>query len=151
MKKRKIAAPLLLACYALPYAFAALYGDREWDTVLLYGMLFGCTGILGCICGRMGRIKLGLAGNLLSAAVSGLCAWSLWQGENGYFKPFGAVGWVGFLSVVSLMIQYLLWYRRTQKEPWQSLLAAVCAVSLVLLAAVLLLLLWNARQFGAIG
>ena len=150
MKQKKITVGIILTGYAVPWAFLALYGDWKWGAAWLYAGAAAFMLALGWLCGKIGPIRLGVAGNLLSAVISCLCAWGLWQNRMGYFKPFSAAGWAAVLSLVLLMMQYLLWYPKTRKEPWQSLLAAVCAAVLVGGGGILLLLLWNAWEIGAI-
>ena len=141
---------VLTAVHSLPWAFFALLADWQRHISWGYGALFAIVGILGWLWGKWGSGKHQLMGNLVSAALSCLLAWTFWREENAWFKPFGAVGWVMVLSLGTWMVQYLLRYSRSKKEPWQSLLAAVCAAVLVGGGGILLLLLWNAWEIGAI-
>ena len=120
VKTRGISQYVFLGAYVVPYAFLAMYADRLWA----YGLSLGWMGLLGWLSGKR-DLKLALAGNFLSGLISCLCAWTLWRGDTGHFKPFSVTGWVLVLSAVSLMIQYLFWYPRTKKESWQTLLAAL--------------------------
>ena len=113
-----------LLLYCVPLAFLTLYIDEVWGYALLIAGAFACGWLAQKTDGA-----LFWWGNLLSAAVSAACAWAVFGKEmDDYFKPFGALGWLAALSVVSLGIQWLV-----KKKEWLVLGLASGAVSLMLL------------------
>lgn len=150
MKASKALSAAILAAYCVPWAFLALYGDEAYGTLLLYGVLLCVSAALGWLCRGMELVLLSVVGNFLSCGMSWVCAHVFLGGEGGYFKPFGVTGWVLALSLVTLMIQLLIWNWRKDKGPALSLLVGVCAVSLGFLAAMILLLVYSAWSFGAL-
>lgn len=150
MEKRKIGnLPVLLTC-SIPWAFLALFGDKELHTVLLYGLWLLAAVVLGWLARKSNAVSPALMGNLLSCLISLLCAHCLTDWESWYFKPLGITGWVIALSVFSLMMQFLIWNYKQENEPAKSLLVAVCAVAAALVAAVVILLVCSAVVIGAI-
>ncbi len=148
MKKRTFNDLLLLPLACVPYAFLGMYGDRIWGTPLLYLTLL----VPAALCMRWQRRNFGrlvLVGNGVSALLSGLLSWWLLSAQDAYFKPFGVLGFFAFLTLLSWIVQYLIWYRKRTKTPDQALIYTVCLTALLLIAGVFLLLYWKAGQIGA--
>lgn len=113
--------------YCVPFAFLALYMDEAFGSVWGYALLLGSAVMYGWLCGRAETAFRW--GNALSAAISVLCTWMIYGSRmDGYFKPFGAVGWAVMLCAVSLGIQWL-----AKKKEWLVLGLASGAVGLLLL------------------
>lgn len=133
MKKRNILSLSLLAVYCVPWAFLAMYGDKELGTMLPFVLLFCVAAVLGWFSRRIRLIQIAAAGNLLSCLTSCLFAGHLWAGDSHYFKPFHAIGFVLVLSALGLMVQFLIWNVKKDRSPAMSLLVGVVAVFLLLL------------------
>ena len=124
MKNRKL---LLLGC-CVPFAFLALYMDEAFDSAFGYILFLGATVLWGWLCQNTERAMFWW-GNILPAAVSVACAWMVYGSRmDGYFKPFGVVGWAVFLCTISLGIQWLV-----RKREWLVLLLASGGIGAVLL------------------
>ena len=122
MKQRKF----LLLGYCVPFAFLALYMDEAFGSVWGYALLFGAAVLYGWLCGRAEAAFLW--GNALSAVVSAVCTWMVYGNRmDGYFKPFGALGWAVMLCAASMVIQWLV-----KKRQWLVLGLASGAAGLLL-------------------
>ena len=125
---------LLLSFASLPWAFLGLYGDIALHEAWPYLISIAVPVLIGWYFGKQGRILPGLAGNLLSLAVSFALTLLLRTDHwNAYCKPFGALGLAAVLWLIPLLIQSLLW-RRYRKD---ALTAAIAA------ASAFLLLIWQ--------
>ncbi len=149
MKKIRFNDLFLLPLACIPYAFLALYADFAWDTPLVY-----LCALLApvALCWRWSRrrfLRLILLGNGISAVLSALLTFLVLRTANAYFTPLGALGCFAFLTLVSWMAQYLIWMRKKDQTPNQSLFLAVCLASLLLTAGVFCILVWKAHQIGA--
>ena len=125
MDKRK----LLLCGYCVPVAFLALYADALYGTVWGYVLFLGAAVTCGWLWGKAEEAATGYVGNALSAVISLLCIWAVFGRDAGaFFKPFGALGWVACLSVLSFLIQWLI-----RKQAWLVLGLGTGVIALALL------------------
>ena len=132
-------AVITTAC-SIPWAFLAMYGDRELGTARLYVLLILSAILLGCVCRRNNCALLLVAGDLLSCLLSCVLANRFWDGNNFYFKPFGVTGWVLALCALVLMIHFLIWNIKKDRSPAMSLLVGVTAVFLLFLLFLIVIL-----------
>lgn len=144
METWKIKQILILIGYTIPWAFLALYGDKELHTSLFYVLIFLFSLILGLLCRKTRCFKLSIAGNLLSFLLSLLCTLTRTDWEDWYFIPFGIAGWVIVLSLFSWMVQFVIWNYKREMGPARALLVAVCTATLLLVAFIFLLLIFSA-------
>ena len=105
---KKMIPALLLS--GIPWAFLALYGDAVYGWGWPYLLMFVCMAVPALLCRDQGKVIL--AGSLLSFGVSLLLMYLFgFTGQNAYFKPFGALGWITALSLSSGLVQWLVWKR----------------------------------------
>lgn len=109
MKNRKTLAAVMLAVHCIPWAFLAMFGDSERNTMLVYVASFLILAGLGWCCRKLNCISWTLYGNLVSCLIYCLLSNQLWSAEANYFKPFGVTGFVLVLSAIMLMMQFLIW------------------------------------------
>lgn len=108
----------LLAAYAIPYPFLAMWEDASFGTLWCYGIMIAALTVLGRYSIRKGYHKIMLAGNGVSLLLSLLCAWPFlettrWQW---YFKPFSALQLLFFLFAVILLLELTaLWVKKKRE------------------------------------
>lgn len=143
MKKYRPA--LLILGYCIPYSFLALYFDCtcKWQWGYFPAILIPV--LLCWINGKFTGFSNAIKGNLLSSLISALLSYRFLTEFDSYFKPFGAVLFSFALCLFSFMLQVLLWSRKKQLEPAQSLLVAVCAVA-VGMVLLFLVISWLSLQ-----
>lgn len=99
---------VLLAAYALPYPFLALWEDAAFGTLWCYGGMILALTLLGRFAVRRVLHWVMFAGNGLSFLLSLLCV-RLFQTEKWlwYFKPLSAVQMVLVLIGVTFFLELL--------------------------------------------
>lgn len=109
MRSKALCAGILLA-YCVPYVFLGMYGDTEYRTMLLYGLLIVAMGLLCWGCIRIKSFPVLLTGNMLSCAASFICIYSSQLYKLGwYFKPFRVTSLALGISVAALLVQLAAW------------------------------------------
>ena len=110
---------LLLAAYALPYPFLAMWEDAAFGSLWFYGVMIIALILLGRYSIRNGYHGTMFAGNGLSLLLSLLCSlpfldtvrWSY------YFKPFSALQMLFFLFAIILLIELtVLWVKKKRES-----------------------------------
>lgn len=99
---------VLLAAYALPYPFLALWEDAAFGTLWCYGGMILVLTLLGRFAIRRKLYCVMFAGNSLSLLLSVLCT-KLFQAEKWlwYFKPLSPVQMVLVLIGVTFFLELL--------------------------------------------
>ncbi|MBQ3192362.1 MAG: hypothetical protein IJB59_02200 [Oscillospiraceae bacterium] len=140
----------ILILYMLPCAFAAMYLDAAYGVAAGYPVMLVYMMILGYLCRRGNCIRFGVLGNALSLVVS-LALLGFFQKDwQIVFKPFSIWGMAVMLSAVWFMIQYLIWYWNRERNTVQNFFVALFSSTLGVGAVVLVFLIVQAKQFGAI-
>ncbi|WP_409968831.1 hypothetical protein RFF05_02360 [Bengtsoniella intestinalis] len=111
--KRPVLRTLLLIAYWVPFAFLAMYGDRELNTLWLYGFMVVDMAILCWACMKNHCPEIIIGGNLITVVSSYLCLQQMLATEQGeywvaYFKPLTPIQLVLLLTGVMVVLQ-LLW------------------------------------------
>ena len=111
MKKKN----MLLILYCVPWNFLALYMDEACHSAWQYGVILAVMAVGAGILRDNGKILV--LGNLLSFGISMLMVGLFgFDQMNHYFKPFTAYGWVSVLTVVSGVMQMLVWKKNQPKD-----------------------------------
>ena len=107
----------LLAAYALPYPFLAMWEDAACGTLWCYGGMLLALTLLGRFAIRKGLYGVMFLGNGLSFLLSLLCI-RLFQTEKWlwYFKPLSAVQLLVLLTAAVVFVEFLAWLFKRKKE-----------------------------------
>jgi len=106
---------VILLFFCIPWIFLTLYGDESYGIAWQYGAVLAILAVAAGVLRKHG--KLLLFGNLLSFCVSMLLVGVFGYDEmNYYFKPFTAHGWVMVLTVVSAVMQILVWKKNQPQD-----------------------------------
>lgn len=116
MKKYMVRAAVFLGG-SLPWAFFGMYGDAQWDTLALYGVMVLCLGGLWWLAAKEQCLNWAGWGAIASWGLSRLCvlrfAAEKWEW---YFKPASADGMATAVSVaVMLALAVIQWIVRKRK------------------------------------
>ena len=131
MKKSNFS--ILLMGYCIPYSFLALYCDCVWKISWGYIPLILIPVLLSWFNAKYNRFSYIVLCNILTSVFSSLLSYWFLSPYNTYFKPFSAIGMTLAVCLFSFMLQVLLWSWKKQLEPAQSLIVAVCGISVILI------------------
>ncbi|API88990.1 hypothetical protein BKP56_06855 [Marinilactibacillus sp. 15R] len=108
MTKRKVTFLLLLA-YSVPFAFLAMNGDLRSHTMMYYGFMTVSLILLSLITAKKSNVRIIVFGNILSFLSSYIfiLLTDILQ-DQWYFAPFSAVGLLIFLTILSLLLQFII-------------------------------------------
>jgi len=134
---------LLFPLYIIPWAFLGLYGDIALNTAWLYLPALAVPVLLGLYYFRNNTPGFAGAGNAMALLSSFLLTYLFRTDHwNAYFKPFGALGLLLILFLVSCFLQALIWrhYRKnslTGAVLWFSVLFLLISPQLCQLLALI--------------
>ncbi len=110
---------IMLLAYCVPYAYLAMYGDATYGTMIFYGFMVVCLGVLCHIAIKTKNRAVLIVGNILSLTSSYFLI-SKNQDEiwEWYFKPFTPFGLLLLITIIALVVQaaFLLHSKRQRKE-----------------------------------
>lgn len=107
---KKLINILLLLAYCVPYQFLAMYGDHHFNTILLYGFMVICFGVLTWIAVKNNLVVTLVIGNILSCILSYFFIQYSSYDWSDYFKPFSPVGLLLFVTIILFISQVLFIY-----------------------------------------
>lgn len=121
--KDRIINGVIFCGYCIPYSFVAMNGDINSRTVLFYGIMLVCFGVLCVAASKRQIIRYAVAGNVLSASTSYICVCSFATDEwLWYFKPLTPKVLSILISTAAFIIQLVIWciirkkYTATQRK-----------------------------------
>lgn len=115
MNKKAIKVLMLLA-YCVPYGYLSMKGDFSSGTMIFYGLMIVCLGILLAIAIRTRNIIILVLGNILSFISSYIFISQNQTNDWGsYFKPFVSFDLLILITVVALVIQALFIFNFNKK------------------------------------
>ena len=117
MKKTWLIRVLLLIAYCVPFAYLSVKGDVTSGTMLYYGVMIVSFVILYRCALKTDNVQIIFIGNILSFMSSYLTAkLSQLDPMGWYCKPFTSHSLIVAISVVSLISQAIIVWRRSRKQ-----------------------------------
>ena len=107
----------ILLGYCMPYAFLALWGDAAHGTMLPYLPMAAAFFLLCNAAAKLRSMPVVIIGNLLSAAVSGVCLTLLGPRDMAaYFKPFTEWSLLLMISAAAAGLQLVYAWHKIRRQ-----------------------------------
>lgn len=109
--KDKIINGIIFLGYCIPYSFVAMCGDINNRTMLFYGIMLVCLGVLCAAAYKRQIIYCAVTGSVLSAIISFICVCSFATEQwVGYFKPLTPATLSIGISTAAFILQLAAWF-----------------------------------------
>ncbi|WP_440897594.1 hypothetical protein ACS127_06420 [Amphibacillus sp. Q70] len=108
---KKLIKILMLLAYCVPYVYLAMRGDYNSGTMMFYGLMIVCLGLLLWLAIKTKNVSVLIVGNVLTFSSS---YFFILQNQKDdwwtYFKPFSPIGLLVSITIIILVIQALFIY-----------------------------------------